>query len=93
MVIPSLVTAIILVLLLCNRSRAERALVGHSFSDSCGGNTWDTANERIKTLEEKIRVLQKLVETCTGSVPALPKDTIPKGLPFIYTLYNKLENS
>ena len=93
MVISSLATAIILVLLLCNRSRAERAFVGHSFSDSCGGNNWDTVNERIKTLEEKIRDLQKLVETCTGSVPALPKDTIPKGLPFIFTIYNKLDNS
>ena len=82
MVIPSFVTAIIFVLSLCKRSRAEGAFVCHSFSDSCGGNPWDTANERIKSLEEKMRVLQKLVETCTGSVPALPKDTVPKGLSF-----------
>ena len=86
--IPSFVTAIILVLLLCKPSRAEGAFVCHSFSDSCGGNPWDTANKRIKSLEEKMRVLQKLVETCTGSVPALPKDTVPKGLSFTYTIDN-----
>ena len=86
--ILSFVTAIILVLLLCKPSRAEGAFVCHSFSDSCGGNPWDTANKRMKSLEEKIRVLQKLVETCTGSVPALPKDTVPKGLSFTYTIEN-----